>query len=63
MLFLNLFKVMEVVRAFRINALVNNKVFAVFLVNKRMRAMGASQDDFVGEWCYVKITDTLNLCF
>ena len=49
MLFLNLFKVMEVIRAFRINALVNNKVFAVFLVNKRMRAMRASQDDFVGE--------------
>lgn len=49
MLFLNLFKVMEIVRAFRINALVNNKVFAVFLVNKRMRAMGASQDDLVGE--------------
>ena len=27
----------------------NNKVFAILLVNKRMRAMGASQDDFVGE--------------
>ena len=49
MLFLNLVKVMEVIRAFRINALVNNKVFAIFLVNKRMRAVRASQDDFVGE--------------
>ena len=49
MLFLNLFKVMEVIRAFRINALVNNKVFAILLVNKSMRAVRASQDDLVGE--------------
>lgn len=49
MLFLNLFKVMEVVRAFRINTLVNDKVFAVLLVNKRMRAMRASQDNLGGE--------------
>lgn len=49
MLFLNLFKVMEVIRAFRINALVNNKVFAILLVNKSMRAVRATQDDLVGE--------------
>ena len=44
MLFINLLKVMEIVRALGINAFMDNKVFTVFLVNKWMRAVRAFQN-------------------
>ena len=44
MLFINLFEVMQIVRAFRIHAFMDDKVFAVFLVNKAVIAMRALED-------------------
>ena len=34
MLFINLLKVMEIIRALGVNTFMDNKVFTVFLVNK-----------------------------
>lgn len=41
MLFIHLFKIMEVVRTFRVYTLMYDEVFAVLLVNEIMGAMGA----------------------
>ena len=42
MLFINLLKVMEIIRALGVNTFMDNKVFTVFLVNQCMRAVRAS---------------------
>ena len=39
MLFINLLKVMEIIRALGVNTFMDNKVFTVFLVNQCMRAV------------------------
>ena len=49
MLFINLFEIVKIVRAFRIHALVYNKVFAIFLVFEIVRAMRTLQDSSLGE--------------
>ena len=43
-LFINLFKVVQIIRAFRIHTFMDDEVFAVFLVNETMIAMRAFQD-------------------
>ena len=44
MLFINLLKVMEIIRALGVNTFMDNKVFTVFLANQCMRAVRASQN-------------------
>ena len=44
MLFINLFKVVQIISAFRIHTFMKDEVFAVFLVNETMIAMRALQD-------------------
>lgn len=44
MLFINLFKVVQIIRAFRIHAFMDDEVLAVFLVNKTVIAMRAFQN-------------------
>ena len=44
MFFINLFKVVQIIRAFRIHTFMDEEVFAVFLVNETVIAMRAFQD-------------------
>ena len=46
-LFINLLKVMQIVRAFRINAFMYDEMFAIFLVRQVVRTMRAfERQDF-----------------
>lgn len=47
MFLINQLKVMTVIWTFRVDTLMNNKVFTVFLMSKSMRAMRAAQGYFV----------------
>ena len=44
MLFINLFKVVQIIRAFRIHTFMDDEVLAVFLVKETVIAMRAFQD-------------------
>ena len=44
MLFINFFKVVQIIRAFRIHTFMDDEVLAVFLVNETVIAMRAFQD-------------------
>ena len=45
MFFINLFEVVEIVRAFRIDTLMDDKVLAVFLGNQSVPTVGTAQFD------------------
>ena len=66
MLLIDLFEVMEIVRAFDVNALVDDKVLTVLLVDQCITAMGAAQGKEFGKAVLIRgeggITDlALNL--
>ena len=68
MLFIDLLEVMEIVRAFAVNALVDDKVFTVLFVDQSIAAVGAAQGVLFGKAVVaggeVGITDlALNLPF
>ena len=48
MFFINLFEVVQIIRAFRIHTFMDDEVFAVFLVNKAVIAMRTLQDGGFG---------------
>ena len=45
--FIDFLKVFKIVRAFRINTFVNNEIFPVFLMNKRMVTVRTSKDIYL----------------
>ena len=45
--FIDFLKVFKIVRAFRINTFVNNEIFPVFFMNKRMVTMRTSKDIYL----------------
>lgn len=49
MLFINLFKIVQIIRALRIHAFMDDEVLAVFLVNKTVIAMRAFEDSGFGK--------------
>ena len=44
MLFINLFKVVQIIRAFRIHTFMDDEMLAIFFVNETVIAMRAFQD-------------------
>ena len=49
MLFINLLKIVDIVRALGINTFMDNKVFTVFLMHQAVVAMRTSQDGVFGK--------------
>ena len=49
MLLIDILEVMEIVRAFAVNALVDDKVFTVLFVDQCLAAVGAAQGELFGK--------------
>ena len=51
--FIDLFEIVEIIRAFRIHTFMNDKVLPVFLLTKSMATMRAAQSDLFGKTVFL----------